>query len=115
MVGASFISSQAVIERRADALARFARATRKAMAWTVDHREEASRIALAAVGNVKADEEALFRRRLDATCLLFPHAKGYGYIDRTAWEKSIEELAALGLVPAVYPVDRILANIAGVR
>jgi NitT/TauT family transport system substrate-binding protein len=115
MVGASFISSRSTIEKRADALARFYRATKKAMAWTVDHREEASRIALAAVGNVKADEEALFRKRLDATCELFPHAKGYGYLDRTAWEKSIAELAALGLVPAVYPVDRILAKIAGAR
>jgi NitT/TauT family transport system substrate-binding protein len=115
MVGASFISSRAIIAKRADALARFYRATKKAMAWTVDHREEAFKIALETVGNVKAEEEALFRERLDATCELFPHAKGYGYLDRTAWEKSIAELAALGLVPAVYPVDRILAKVEGAR
>lgn len=115
MVGASFISSKGIIARRADALARFYRATKKAMAWTVEHREEAFRIALEAVGNVKAEEQPLFRRRLDETCELFPHPKGYGFIDRTAWERSIAELAGLGLVPAVYPVDRILATIEGAR
>jgi NitT/TauT family transport system substrate-binding protein len=115
MVGASFISSRAIIAKRADALARFYRATKKAMAWTVDHRDEAFKIALETVGNVKPEEEPLFRKRLDATCELFPHSKGYGYLDRSAWEKSIVELAALGLVPAAYPADTILANIEGAR
>lgn len=115
MVGASFISSRAIIARRSDVLARFYRATRRAMAWTVEHRDEAFRIALKTVGNIKAEEEQLFRRRLDATCELFRHPEGYGTIDRAAWQKSIEEQAALGLVPTVYPADRILAAIEGAR
>jgi len=115
MVGASFISSRAIIAKRSDALARFYRATKKAMAWTMDHRDEAFRIALQTVGNVKSEEEPLFRKRLDATCELFPHPKGYGYLDRARWEKSIEELVALGLVPAAYPADTILANVEGAR
>ena len=115
MVGASFISSRAIIAKRADALARFYRATKKAMAWTMDHRDEAFRIALQTVGNVKSEEEPLFRKRLDETCELFPHPKGFGYLDRARWEKSIEELAALGLVPAAYPADTILASIEGAR
>lgn len=108
MVSASFISSRAIIASRGDVLRAFARATRKAMAYTVDNRDEAFRIALKAVGHVEAKDEPLFRQRLDATCELFPHPKGYGYLDPDRYTRSIAEMVNLGLIPAAYPADRIL-------
>lgn len=108
MVGASFISSRSIISARADVLSRFVQATRRAMEYTVTHRDEAALIALKNVGNVRKEDEPLFRQRLDATCALFPSPKGYGALDPARYTKSIEELAGLGLIPAAYPADRIL-------
>ncbi|HVP17790.1 MAG TPA: ABC transporter substrate-binding protein [Spirochaetia bacterium] len=108
MVSASFISSKSIIAARGDVLAAFVRATRRAMAWTVDNRDEAFRISLKAVGNVQPRDEPLFRERLDATCALFPSPKGYGYLDIDRYRRSIEELVSLGLIPSAYPADRII-------
>jgi NitT/TauT family transport system substrate-binding protein len=108
MVGASFISSRSIIAARGDVLARFVRATRKAMEFTMANREEAMQIALKNVGNVKKEDEPLFRLRLDATCELFPAPQGYGALDPDRWSRSIAELASLGLIPSVYPAEKIL-------
>jgi NitT/TauT family transport system substrate-binding protein len=108
MVSASFISSQAIIASRGDVLFGFTRATRKAIAYTEDHRDEAFQIALAAIGNIPAQDQGLFRQRLDATCELFVHPKGYGYLDLDRYNRSIAELASLGLIPSVYPAERIV-------
>ncbi len=108
MVSASFISSRSIIASRATVLAAFVRATRKAMAYTVEHREESLQIALQAVGNVKKQDEQLFRERLDATCELFASPKGYGYMDLGQYNRSIAELVMLGLIPAAYPAERIV-------
>jgi NitT/TauT family transport system substrate-binding protein len=108
MVGASFISSAAIIDARQDVLARFVRATRTAMAWTVDNRAEAAAIAARSIGNVKKEDEPLMRQRLDATCDLFVSAKGYGALDPDRWARSIAECAALGLISGTYPAERIL-------
>ena len=108
MVGASFISSRAIISARSDVLARFVLATRKAMDFTMAHRDEAMQIALKNVGNVKKEDEPLFRLRLDATCDLFPSPKGYGALDPAQYTRSISELLSLGLIPAAYPAEKIL-------
>jgi NitT/TauT family transport system substrate-binding protein len=108
MVGASFISSRQIIAARADVLSRFVQATRRAMEFTMTHRDEAEQIALKNVGNVPQADEPLFRQRLDATCQLFPSPRGYGALDPARYSKSIEELASLGLIPATYPAEKIL-------
>ncbi|HUI70155.1 MAG TPA: ABC transporter substrate-binding protein [Spirochaetia bacterium] len=108
MVSASFISSDSIIKTRGEVLAAFVRATRKAMAYTMDHRDEAFQIALRAVGNVPTRDEPLFRQRLDATCELFASPKGYGYMDLDQYNRSIAELVSLGLIPSVYPAERIV-------
>ena len=108
MVGASFISSQSIIASRGDVLARFVRATRKAMAYTIDHRDEAMQIAEKNVGNVQKADEPLFRARLDATCALFGTSAQYGVLDAARYTRSIAELAALGLIPAAYAAQTIL-------
>ncbi len=108
MVGASFISSRSIIASRADVLARFVRATQKAMDFTVGHRDESMQIALKNVGNVTKGDEPLFRLRLDATCDLFPSPQGYGALDVGRYTRSIAELASLGLIPSTYPAEKIL-------
>jgi NitT/TauT family transport system substrate-binding protein len=108
MVGASFISSRSIIAARGAVLARFVRATRKAMDFTIAHRDEAMRIALKNVGNVKKEDEPLFRLRLDATCDLFPSPRGSGALDADRYTRSIAELASLGLIPSAYPAEKIL-------
>ncbi|MGA2640946.1 MAG: ABC transporter substrate-binding protein [Spirochaetia bacterium] len=108
MVGASFISSRAIISSRGPVLARFVRATRKAMDFTMTHRDEAYQIALKNVGNVKKEDEPMFRLRLDATCELFSSPQGYGALDAGRYTRSIAELVSLGLIPSAYPAESIL-------
>jgi NitT/TauT family transport system substrate-binding protein len=108
MVGPSFISSAAIAAARGPVLARFVRATRKAMAWTVENRQEAAAIAERNVGNVTKEEEPLFRQRLDATCSLFGGPSEYGVVDATRYQRSIDELARLGIIPASYPAASIV-------
>ncbi|MGA2379086.1 MAG: ABC transporter substrate-binding protein [Spirochaetia bacterium] len=108
MVGASFISSRAIITSREPVIARFVRATKKAMEFTVTHRDEAFQIALKNVGNVKKEDEPLFRLRLDATCELFASPQGYGALDAGRYTRSIAELVTLGLIPSAYPAENIL-------
>jgi NitT/TauT family transport system substrate-binding protein len=108
MVGASFISSRAIIAARGPVLARFVRATRKAMEFTMTHRDEAAQIALKNVGNVKKEDEPLFRQRLDATCELFPSPQGYGALDSGRYTRSIAELVSLGLIPSAFPAQSVL-------
>ncbi len=108
MVGASFISSADVISRRRDALTRFARATDKAMAYVQSNPEESLAIALARIGTIKKEEETFFRRVLTSTAALFPHAKGFGWLDAAKYDASITELVSLGMIPASYPSARIL-------
>jgi NitT/TauT family transport system substrate-binding protein len=111
MVGASFISSKAIIASRGDALTRFVRATQKAMAYTVDHRDESFQIAIRNIGNVKKEDEPLMRQRLDATCDLFVGPGGYGAIDLAKYNRSIAELVSLGLIPKAYPAETIVRQL----
>ncbi len=108
MVGASFISSRAIIDRKPDLLARFARATVKSMAYTVDNRDDAFRIAMARIGNIKKEDEPFFRKVLDATCELYKSPKGFGAMDPASYQDSIAEMLALGLITASYPSQRII-------
>jgi NitT/TauT family transport system substrate-binding protein len=113
MVGASFISSRALISSKGDALTRFARATAKAMTFTIEHGDEAFQIALKQIGNLKKEDEPFFRKVLDATSALFANPRGYGYMDPTAYKNSIAELLSLGLIKTSYPPERILHQLGG--
>lgn len=108
MVGASFISSRAIMDRKADLLARFARATVKSMAYTVDNRDDAFRIAMGRIGNIKKEDEPFFRKVLDATCELYKSPKGYGVMDPASYQDSIAEMLGLGLITTSYPAQRII-------
>jgi NitT/TauT family transport system substrate-binding protein len=108
MVGPSFISSRGIAAARTAVLTRFARATRRAMAYTVEHRQEAAAIAMKNVGNVTKEEEPLFRQRLDATCALFGGPSEYGVMDVARYQRSIDELVGLGVITASYPAASIV-------
>ncbi len=111
MVGGAFISSRPLIEKKKDVLVQFARATRKALAFTVDNQDESFGIALKHIGNIKKDDEPFFRQVLSSTCRLFPHSNGYGYLDTDKYGRSIEELVRIGLIPEKYPAQRIVLGL----
>lgn len=108
MVGSSFISSGPIIEERGPVLRRFAAATRRAMAFTVDHPEEALRIAKRYLDAADQGEGSFLSASLAATTSLFASPSGYGSIDRSNYEGSIESLARIGLIPQAYPAERIV-------
>ncbi len=110
MVGASFISSDRILNDKRGLIEGFARATRKALSFTVDNQDEAFGIAMKRIGNIKKEDEPFFRQVLSSTCRFFPHAKGYGYIDGEKYGRSIEELARIGLIPEKYPAQRIVSR-----
>jgi NitT/TauT family transport system substrate-binding protein len=108
VVGASFISSSGIIGTRGELLEAFARATRRAMAYTVENQEESLSIAFGRIGNLKQEDKPFFRQVLAATCRLFPNPKGYGYLDPEKYRDSIRTLAGIGLIPEEYPAERIV-------
>lgn len=112
MVGASFIASARGIAERGDVLARFARAMRRSMAFTVENREEAFAATLKNVMS-SADNREFLRMKLDATCALFPHPDGYGTLDVGRYERSIGELASMGLIARPFPAETILQVLPG--
>lgn len=111
MVGASFISSDKVIATKADLLARFVRATLKAMEYTVAHQDEAFQLSRPYLGSLDPAKDASMRAVLAATCELFPSPIGFGALDPDAYTHSILTLHDLGLIEGVYPAQRILAEL----
>ncbi len=49
--------------------------------------------------------------KLDATCDLFIGPKGYGAMDLDKYNRSIAELASLGLIPKAFPADTIVRQL----
>jgi len=112
MVGASFIASVGGIAERRDTLTRFARALRKAMAYTMENRGEALEAVLRNVRGASENREFV-SRKLDATCALFVHPGGYGTLDVDRYARSIGELSAMGLIARTFPAETILEPLMG--
>lgn len=108
MVGASFISSDTVLRRKAQLLQRFVRATRKAIAYTVEHQEEALELSLGYLSGFTEEQRPFVRRALAATSELYVSPGGYGHLDAAKYQQSIDRLEALGLIEESYPASRIL-------
>jgi NitT/TauT family transport system substrate-binding protein len=109
MVGASFISSSATIAAKRDLLGRFVKATRRAMEYTYNHREEAVALSRTYIGAVEPGKEAQVLAVLEATCDLYLSPEGWGHLDPDVYTRSLAVLQRLGMVDAAYPVTRILA------
>ncbi len=108
MVGASFISSETVLQRKAELLQRFARATRKALAYTVEHQDEALELSIGYLSGFDEEQRPFVSRALAATSELYVSSGGYGHLDETKYQQSIDRLEALGLIEESYPASRII-------
>ena len=108
MVGSSFITSQALIDRKGDVLQRFLAATKKATAYTVDHPDEAFSIAVRFLDKPDPSQTPFLQAALASTIELFKSPKGYGYLDVATYADSIQTLAKLGLIPAAYPAEKLI-------
>jgi NitT/TauT family transport system substrate-binding protein len=108
MVGASFISSDTVLKGKADLLEGFVRATRRAMAYTVEHQQEALELSIGYLSGFDEEQRPFVRRALSATSDLYVSPEGYGHVDETKYQESIAQLEALGLIENSYPASRII-------
>lgn len=113
LVGASFISSDRIIDRRSGVMRRFVRALERSVAYTVENQEEAVELALPYLGDVDESQVEFQRRSLAATAELFepPEGADYGAFDRAAYRASIRAIRDLGLIDQAYGPSRILRPI----
>ena len=108
IVGASFITSKGIIDKKSDVLRRFVKATQKAISYTFQNQEEAVAISLDYIGPIKDGHEVFIGNVLKSTCELFKTEEGYGHLDENKYEDSIRIMVRLGLIPKEYPVEMIL-------
>lgn len=113
LVGASFISSDRIIDRRSGVMRRFVRALERSVAYTVENQEEAVELSLPYLGDVDESQIEFQRRSLAATAELFepPEGAAYGDFDRAAYRSSIRAIRDLGLIEEAYGPSRILREI----
>ncbi|MCP4396843.1 MAG: ABC transporter substrate-binding protein [bacterium] len=107
IVGASFITSKALTEKRTDALNRFAQATIAAIDYTCRHQDESIQISLPYIDQPEQPDEAFLKEVLAASCRLFESPAGYGALNLDSYNYSIRTLHELGLIDSVYPAEKI--------
>ncbi len=108
MAGASFITSADIIERDRDLLRRFVRATRRAIAYTVEYPGGALSLSEPYVGAIPEDRRAFTLEQIEATCELFASPGGYGYLDPETYADSIAALQRLGMIDGEVVAESIL-------
>ncbi|MFP4613950.1 MAG: ABC transporter substrate-binding protein [Spirochaetaceae bacterium] len=113
LVGASIITSSAIIDEKRDLMERFVDAMQEAMAYTVENQEEALDLSLPYLGDIEDQRLEFVRESLAATAELFEPEEGreYGSFDRARYRSSIEVLAELDLIEETYEADRILEEL----
>lgn len=113
LVGASIITSSAIIDEKRDLMERFVDAMQEAMAYTVENQEEALDLSLPYLGDIEDQRLEFVRESLAATAELFEPEEGreYGSFDRARYRSSIEVLAELDLIEETYEPDRILEEL----
>jgi NitT/TauT family transport system substrate-binding protein len=113
IVGASIITSDAILEERGDGIERFVRAMRRSVAYTVENQQEAVQLSLPYLGDVEDSQIEFISRSLAATSELFRPGspdREYGSFDRGRYRSSIRTLERLGLIEQTYNPRRILAE-----
>jgi ABC-type nitrate/sulfonate/bicarbonate transport system substrate-binding protein len=108
IVGASFITSQAVTSKKSDVLKRFTQATIKAMEYTCQHQSEALQMALPYIDQQENPDEVFLQEVLAATCQLFESPAGYGVVNPDTYNYSIQTLHEFGLIENTYPAEKIV-------
>jgi ABC-type nitrate/sulfonate/bicarbonate transport system substrate-binding protein len=111
MVGASFLSSEKIIEKRGPILAAFARATAKALAYTIANVEDAYLLSEKYIGKQTPEKQSFFKAVLTETCELFRTDGAYGSMDVAQYQASVEDLVRLGLIPKSYDAKILIRNL----
>lgn len=111
MVGASFISSEKIIQKKEDVLRAFVRATSRAVAYTVRNPDEACETARRFTGRTEADQGKLMKQVLAETVKLFESDGGYGFLDEKKYQESIDILVRLGLLEKSFPARTVLHHL----
>jgi NitT/TauT family transport system substrate-binding protein len=108
LVSSSFISSQAIIAQRGPVLDRFFNATRKAMAYTAAHPDEAVGIAMKYITGANESQKPYLKDALLSTIALYTSPAGYGTLDVPRYVDSVATMVQLGLIPQKFNPDRII-------
>jgi NitT/TauT family transport system substrate-binding protein len=108
--GPGLVTGTATLAAKRDALKAFTAATLRAMDEIAADPQKGLDATFAAVPTLKQDPE-LQRAILDATIATWknPRTNGpYGAIDRDAWQRSLDFMTSLGLVPNPVTVDQLV-------
>jgi NitT/TauT family transport system substrate-binding protein len=107
--GPGLVTGTKTLADKHDALAAFTKATLDAMDEIAADPEQGLDATFAAVPDLAADPE-LQRQILDATIATWtsPRTDGYGAIDREGWQRSLDFMQGLGLVPNPVTVGQLV-------
>ncbi|MBN1501078.1 MAG: ABC transporter substrate-binding protein [Spirochaetes bacterium] len=108
MVGASFITGEKQYLKKKKILAKFINASAKAVEWTVNNQNEAFEISKKYMNSYDDSQKEFNLKCLEATSVLFKSGKGYGYLDKAKYQKSIEIMKELKLIEKSYSADKII-------
>ena len=107
--GPGLVTGKATLEAKRDALGAFTLVTLNAMDDIAADPQKGLDATFAAVPDLAKDPE-LQRQILDATIATWqnPRTDAYGTIDRDGWQKSLDFMTKLGLVPNPVTVDQLV-------
>jgi len=108
--GPGLVTGTATLASKADALRAFTAATLRAMEEITANPQAGLDATLAAVPDLASDPE-LQRQILDATIATWKNPRtgaALGAIDRDGWQRSLDFMAGLGLVPNPVTVDQLV-------
>ncbi len=107
--GPGLVTGKATLDAKRDALAAFTLVTLNAMDDITADPQKGLDATFAAVPDLAKDPD-LQRQILDATIATWqnPRTDAYGTIDRDGWQKSLDFMTKLGLVPNPVTVDQLV-------
>jgi NitT/TauT family transport system substrate-binding protein len=111
VVGASFLTSDAILSKKGDLLRRFARATAASIEYTVQNRDEAYSLSEKYIGKQDPVKSEFFKKVLAETCSLFDSPRGYGKIDEAKYRQSVEILLRLGMISKSVPAANLIREL----
>lgn len=111
MVGASFITSTTILIKKREVLARFVRATERAIQYTIQNQEEAYQISYPYIGKPDAVKGKFFQTVLRETCTLFETSGPFGSMDPNVYRDSVAILRRLGLIERDVGVERLIHSL----
>lgn len=108
IVGASFITGQKQYTKKKDVLAKFIKATKKAMEYTINNQNEAFEITKKFLNGYDEKQKDFNVACLAETVKLFESKDGYGAVDKKKYQKTIDLMKELKLIEKSYSADNIV-------